>query len=54
MSGGAGGAVLLSVSLKCSAHLALYSSSPDRMFPFSSFTGRLGLLLFSDIFLVIS
>ena len=35
MSGGAG---LLSVSLKCSAHLGLCSSSPDRMFPFSSLT----------------
>ena len=41
MSGGVGGAGLLSVSLKCSAHLALCSSSVAMAFPFLSFTGRL-------------
>ena len=54
MSGGAGGAGLLSVSLTCSAHLDLCSSPPDRMFPYSSLAGRLGLLFFSDRVLVIS
>ena len=44
MSGWAGGAGWLSVSLKCSAHLALCSSSPGMVFPFLSLTGRLGLL----------
>ena len=54
MSGGAGGAGLLSVSLTCSAHLALCSSSPDRMFPFSTLTGRLVFLFFPERVLVIS
>ena len=34
MSGGAGGAGLLSDSLMCSAYLTLCSSSPDMVFPF--------------------
>ena len=54
MSGGARGAGRLSVSLKCSAHLALCSSSPGMVFPSLSLTGRLGLLFFPDSALVIS
>ena len=50
MSGGAG---LFSISLNCSAYLALCSSSPDMVFPFSSLTGRLGLLFFPERVLVI-
>ena len=46
MIGGTGGAGLLSVSLKCSAHLALCSSSLVMAFPFLSLTGRLGWLFF--------
>ena len=53
-SGGAGGAGLLSVYLKCSAHLALCSSSPNRLFPFSSLTGRLGLLFLPERVMLIS
>ena len=52
-----GGLVLTSRSsdgLKCSAHLALCSSSPDRVFPYSSLTGRLRLLFFPVRVLLIS
>ena len=55
MSGGARGAGRLSVSLKCSAHLALCSSSPGMVFPSLSLTGRLGLgFFYPDSALVIS
>ena len=53
MSGGVGGAGRLSVSLKCSAHLALCSSLPGMEFPSLSLTGRLALF-FPDSALVIS
>ena len=54
MSGGVGGGSLLSVSLKCSAHLALWSSSMVMMSPFLSLTGWVGLLFFPERVLVIS
>ena len=54
MSGEAGGAGLLSVSLKCLAHLAVCSSSPKMVFRFLSLTGRLGLLVFTESVRVIS
>ena len=54
MSGGAGGAGLLSVSLTCSAHLGLCSYSPVMVFPFSTLTGRLVFLFFPERVLVIS
>ena len=48
MSGRTDGAGLLSVSWKCSAHLARCSSSPEMIFLFLSFTGRLGLFFFPE------
>ena len=46
ISNGTDGASLLSVLLKCSAHLVLWSSSLEMVLPFLSLTGRLGLMFF--------
>ena len=54
ISGRMDGVGLLSVSLKCSAHHALWSSSPDMVLPFLSLMGRFGLLFFPERVLVIS
>ena len=54
MSGGAGGGGLFRISLKCSAHLTLCSSSPVMVSLFLSLTERVGLLVFPDSTLVIS
>ena len=49
MSGGAGGAGRLSVSLKCSAHLALCSSSPGMVFFVCLFVCLVGFFFFLSI-----
>ena len=46
------GANLLSVSLKCSAHFALWSSSLEMVLLFLFLTGQLGLLFFPERVLV--
>ena len=51
---GVRGVGLFNVSLKCSAHRALWSPSLESRFPFLSLTGRLGLLFFPESFLVMS
>ena len=52
--GGVWGARLFNVSLKCSAHRALWSPSLESRFPFLSLTGWLGLLFFLESVLVMS
>ena len=52
--GGVWGAGLFNVSLKCSAHRALWSPSLESRFPFLSSTGQLGLLFFPESVLVMS
>ncbi|RUS71184.1 hypothetical protein EGW08_021054 [Elysia chlorotica] len=54
MSTGVDGAGLFSVSLKCSAHRRLWSSSPGMVFPSLSFMGRLLEFFFPESVLVIS
>ena len=54
MSAGTDGGGRLSVSMKCSAHLFLWSPSLVMVLPSLSFTGRLGFLVFPESTLVIS